>query len=185
MAADDETTEWFGGVPGRGDAKAAFLEQLRREANGWYQEDVTPSLTSSLYIGQPLYADIDVPGLTEPARQLQVGFWRGGPWGGQSGGYVLQGAWGDDHPLDDHDGNDPECLTVIGVQATPESHATWAAQWLLRQLRRPVVREEWLRNGQVVAHTLRLSDTGTMLARHGSSPRRLFRRPPDQVTQIR
>ncbi len=87
--------------------------------------------------------------------------------------------------LDDHDGNDPECLTVIGVDASPEQHATWAAQWLLRQLRRPVVREEWLRDGQVVAHTLRLSDTGTVLARHGSSPRRLFRRPPDQVTQLR
>lgn len=184
MAADDET-EWFGGVPGRDDAEAAFLDQLRREASGWDQEDVTPSLTGSLYIGLPLYVDIDVPGFTKPARHLQLGFWTGGPWAGRSGGYVLQGAWGGNHLLDLHDGDDPECLTVIGLQASPESHAVWAAQWLLRQLRRPIVREEWLLNGQVVAHTCRLSDTGTVLSRHGSSPRRLFRRPPDQVTQIR
>jgi hypothetical protein len=185
VAADDETTEWFGGVPGHDDAEAAFLEHLRREAGGWDVEDVSPALTSSVYIGLPLYADIDVPGLAEPARPLQVGFWTGGPWAGRSGGYVLQGVWGDDHPLDDHDGNDPECLTVIGVDASPQQHATWAAEWLLRQLRRPVVREEWLRDGQVVASTWRLSDTGTVLAREGASPRRLLRRPPDRVTTVR
>ncbi|TYP89033.1 hypothetical protein [Blastococcus xanthinilyticus] len=178
-------TQWFGGQPGRNEAETAYLARLREEVGGWTLDGLSPGHTWAADIGLPLYIDIDVPGLSELRRPLQVGFWTGGPSAGRSGGYVLQGVWGDDHPLDDHDGNSPECLTVIGVDATPEQHATWAAEWLLRQLRRPVVREDWLRDGRVVAATWRLSDTGTVLARQGSSPRRLLRRAPDRVTEVR
>lgn len=179
------TTQWFGDLPGRNEAETAFLAQLRREAGNWTVEGLSAGDTATIDIGVPLYADVEVPGLAALGRSLQIGFWTGGPWAERSGGFILQGVWGDDHPLDDYSGNDPECLTVVGVDARPEQHAAWAAEWLLRQLHRPVVREDWSRDGRVVASTWRLADTGTVLRRQGASSRRLLRRAPDQVTPVR
>jgi len=125
--AVSSTTQWFGELPGRNEAEAAFLAGLRREASSWAVEGLSPEDTWSADIGLPIYADVDVPGLALP-RPLQIGFWTGGPWAERSGGFILQGVWGDNHPLDDYDANDPECLTVAGVDAGPEQHATWAAE---------------------------------------------------------
>jgi hypothetical protein len=176
---------WFGEEPGRNEAEAAFLAELRRETAGWHAYGLSPADTESYDIGVPLYAEEEVPAMKTAGRMLQIGFWTGGPWAERSGGAILQGVWGDDHPLDDHNGNDPECLTVTGVDVGPEQHARWAAAWIVRQLQRPVVREEWLRGQEVVATTWRFTDTGTVLRRQGLSLGRLLRRDPDRVTKVR
>ncbi|SDX98269.1 hypothetical protein SAMN05661080_01918 [Modestobacter sp. DSM 44400] len=74
---------------------------------------------------------------------------------------------------------------MTGVHADPERHAAWAAAWILRQLRRPVVREDWLHGEGAVASTWRLIYTGRVLGRTGRSGRRLVRRTPDKVTPVR
>lgn len=172
---------WFPDEVGRDDGEAAFLERLRREASRWDVQGLSPEDdTSSRRWLVPLYVDVDVPGLAIRRRTLQVGYWTGGPLGP-----ALQGVWGDDYLLDDHDGNDPEDLTVVGVRASHEEYAEWAAAWLLRQLKRPVVREEWLAGDRVVATTWRLDDTGRVLARRGNGFRRLMRRRADRVVAVR
>jgi hypothetical protein len=175
----------FGDVLGRNEAEIAFLVRLRHEAGSWAVAGLSSDDTSSAYIGVPLYADVHVPGVPTLRRWPQIAFWTDGPWAQRSGGLILQGGWGDDRPLDDHDGNDPECLTVVGVDVSLERHAAWAAEWIVRQLLRPVAREDRVRNGQAVASTWRLADTGTVLQRQGVSRRRLLRRAPDLVTEIR
>ncbi|MEW2477669.1 hypothetical protein AB0875_28225 [Micromonospora gifhornensis] len=172
---------WFPDEIGRHEGEIAFLEQLRREASGWDVDGLSPEDdTSSQVWLAPLYVDVDVPGLTIRRRTLQVGYWTNGPFG-----QALHGVWGDDYLLDDHDGNDPENLTVVGVRASHENYAQWAAAWLLRQLKRPVVREEWLTGDRVAAATWRLDDTGRVLARHGNGFRRLMRRRADRVVTVR
>ncbi|GAB3934044.1 hypothetical protein GCM10027614_06330 [Micromonospora vulcania] len=114
---------WFPDEVGRNEGEAAFLERLRREASGWDVEGLSPEDdTSSQRWLVPLYIDVDVPGLTIRRRTLQVGYWTGG-----MSGQALHGAWGDEYLLDDHNGNEPEDLTVVGVRASHEDYAEWAA----------------------------------------------------------
>jgi hypothetical protein len=76
-------------------------------------------------------------------------------------------------------------LTRRRRAGTPEQYATWAADWLLRQMNRPVIREEWLGRDRVVATTWRLNDTGRVLGTTGLTPRRWFRRRADRVVAVR
>lgn len=181
MAAAGDA-RWFPDEVGRDDGEAAFLQRLRREASGWNIDGLSPADdTSSQRLQASLYVDVDAPGLAAIRRRtLQVGYWTDGPFG-----QALQGVWGDEYLLDDHDGNDPEDLTVVGVRANHEEYAQWAAAWLLRQLCRPVVRQEWLAGDRVVAATWRLDDTGRVLARQGSGLRRLLRRRADRTVVVR
>jgi hypothetical protein len=178
--ADVLQSVWFPDETGRNDQERAFLDQLRLQAASWRIEDVSPGDTSSERWLTPLYIDVEVPRITIPRSTLQVAYWTSGPYGS-----ALHGTWGDGYLMDDHDGNDPEDLTVVGVLATPEQYATWAADWLLRQLHRPVIREEWLRHDRVVATTWRLADTGHILGKTGLTPRRLLRRKPDRAINVR
>lgn len=123
-----------------------------------------PQDTSSQRWLAPLHVDVQVPKVTIPRCTLQIAYWTGGPFG-----QALHGVWGDNYLMDDHDGNDPEDLTVVGVRATAEQYAAWAADWLVHQLERPVVRHEWLRGGRVAAATWRLEDTGRVLGKTGPS----------------
>ncbi len=171
---------WFPNETGRNDQEKAFLDQLRLEAASWRIDELSPQDTSSQRWLTPLYVDVEVPRVTIPRSTLQVAYWTSGWYGS-----ALQGVWGDGYLMDDHDGNDPEDLTVLGVRATPKQYATWAADWLLRQLHRPVIREEWLRHDRVVAATWRLDDTGRILGKTGVTPRRLLRRKADRVVTVR
>ncbi|HLL65860.1 MAG TPA: hypothetical protein VK453_08925 [Micromonosporaceae bacterium] len=171
---------WFADAVGRNDGEAAFLERLRQLSPGWSVAGLSERDTSSLAAMVPLFVDVEVPGLPIPRRMLQVGYWTGGYYE-----RALQGVWGDSYLLDDHDGNDAEDLTVVGVRASHEQHAEWAADWFLRQLRRPVVRQEWLRRDRVVAARWRLDDTGRVLGTRGRDLRRLFGGAPDRVVPVR
>jgi hypothetical protein len=178
--ADGSSTVWFAAENGRNEQESAFLEYLRQRAATWHVVGLSPQDTSSQRWLAPLYVDVHVPRMTIPRSILQVAYWTSGPYG-----QALQGAWGDDYLMDDHDGNNPEDLTVVGVQAAVEQYAAWAADWLLRQLQRPVVRHEWLRDGRVVAATWLLEDTGRVLYKTGVSPRRLLHRAADRAVTIR
>ncbi len=172
---------WFSDEPGRNEAEATFLAHLRHEAEAWDVARLTPEDTSAECFLIPVYAGVTVPGLTIDVRTLQIAYWTSLPCGA-----VLHGAWSRaSYILDDHDGNDFEDLTVAGVHADPQQHAAWAAAWILPQLGRPIVRQDWLRNDEVVASTWRFADTGRVLHRGGRSSRRLLRRGPDEVTRVR
>ncbi|MEH1129573.1 hypothetical protein [Micromonospora sp. CPCC 206061] len=176
----DTSMVWFAAETGRNDQETAFLEGLRQRATTWHVDGLSPQDTSSQRWLAPLYVDVQVPKVTIPRRTLQIAYWTGGPYG-----QALHGVWGDDYLMDDHDGNDPEDLTVVGIQATAGQYAAWAADWLVRQLERPVVRHEWLRGGRVAATMWCLQDTGRVLGKTGISPRRLLRRPADRLVAIR
>lgn len=140
----------------------------------------------------PLSVHVDIPDLpaTWPTlhtlHTLQVTFWEGQEWAAPVGGPVLQGSWTVEHRGWCHDGDNPENLTVIGVMAAPEQYAAWASAWLVRQLRRPVVHEQWTRGTRVVSERWRLADSGEVLhQRRGTLPRLNHHRRPDHVTAIR
>ncbi len=186
----DGSPKWFAGGEGRTPTERSFLRHLRREASTWSHLGLAPQNTSAVSLGMdiPLFVHVDIPGLplTWPTmRTLQVTLWDGQEWAAPAGGPVLQGSWTVDHRGWDHDGDDPENLTVIGVMAEQGQHAAWASAWLLRQLRRAVVHEEWTRGTQVVGERWRLADSGEVLHQRGGKVRRLDRRPPDRVTVIR
>jgi hypothetical protein len=181
---------WFAGGEGRTPTERSFLARLRREASTWSQVGIAPQNTSAVALGidVPLSVHVDIPHLpvTWPTlHTLQVTFWEGQEWAAPVGGPVLQGSWTVDHRAWDHDGDDPENLTVIGVVAEPEQHAAWASAWLVRQLRRPVVHEQWTRGTRVVGERWRLADSGEVLHQRRSTLRRVNHRRPDRVTAIR
>ena len=170
---------WFGGAEGRNAEEVAFLAELRRLAALWDVPDLNPEddTTAEVFLN-PLFIGLDVPGVTAARDNLQLGYWTGvGSW--------LSGEWATGYFLDDHNGNSPECLTVRGVKATPEEFARFAADWMLAQLLRPLVQEDWLSGNVPHATRWRFTDTGHVLARDGLSLRRILRRQPDRVVVIR
>ena len=177
--SDAVSSRWFGGSEGRNPEEVAFLNELRRLAALWDVPDLNPDdHTSAEVILAPLLLGLDVPGVTARRDNLQLAYWTGPEsW--------LTGEWGTEYILDDHDGNSPECLTVRGVRASPEEFASFAAGWMLRQLQRPLVREDWLSGDVPHATRWRFTDTGHVLDRDGLSLRRLLRRQPDRVVAVR
>ena len=173
------TAVWFAGTDGRDDDERAFLLELRRLVASWPDGDLQAEDTHAEIVLAPLFLAVSVPGAPELRDELQLGYWTGAErW--------LEGAWaGGAYLLDDHDGNSAECLTVRGTRSTPQEFARFAAEWIRLQLDRSVIREEWIRRGEVVATTWRLSDTKRVLAREGSNVPRLLRRPPDRVLVVR
>lgn len=180
MAADHG---WFAGADGRGTHELAFLARLRADAPDVLGERVAPEATEAVPGMAPAFVLLDVPGLTSPPRTLQVAFWTTPACATSAERPTLQGAWGDTYLGDDYAADDPECLTVVGVDATPEQHARWALAWIRRQLDRPVVREEWTRGARTVATRWVLDDTGAVL--HSRGMVRLRRRPADRRTRER
>jgi hypothetical protein len=173
----DGTTTWFAGAEGRSRPEARFLDAVREAAEDQTLNGLDPGATSAVLC--------EVPGVPVGAKVLQVAFWTEGPWIEPSGTPGLQGVWRDQHMLDNYKTDDPECLTVVGVRADPENFGVWAADWLERQLRRPVVRDEWLAGNEVVATTWLLEDTGRVLGREGFRVNRIRRRAPDRRTRVR
>lgn len=60
-----------------------------------------------------------------------------------------------------------------------------AAAWLEAQLRRPVVRRQWRRDGKVVARTWRLEDTGREIVVSGDPSVRANPDTADEAVQVR
>lgn len=181
-----EVAQWFAGADGRNESEVRFLAAMRDAAHEWSVQDLRPGDTGALSGMTPLMVLVDVPGLPSGVmRVLQVAYWTDGPWIEPSGCGGLQGTWGGQYLLDDYDAADSENLTVVGVDAQPEAFATWAVEWLIRQLRRPVLREEWLTAGEISAAVWRLTDTGRILGREGASLKRALKRPPDRSLRAR
>lgn len=174
---------WFAGAEGRGAHEVAFLARLRADAPDVLGELVAPEATEAVPGMAPAFVRLDVPHLTSPRRELQLGFWTSPACATSAERPTLQGAWSDHYHGDDYAADDPECLTVVGVDATPEQHARWALAWMRRQLDRPVVREEWTRGARTVATRWVLDDTGAPLGSRGMV--RLRRRPADRRTRER
>lgn len=98
-------------------------------------------------------------------------------------GRLLGAYWGCAHLWDEYDEQDPEHLHVDATALTPERAAEVAAGWLARQLRRPLVRQEWDRRALGPALRWVLTDTGTVLGSRGRVLGRA-RRPPDRVIPL-
>lgn len=60
-----------------------------------------------------------------------------------------------------------------------------ATGWLVAQLRRPVVRRQWRRNGRVVARSWRFEDTGRVIVVSGDPKIRSNLDTADDVVQVR
>ena len=168
---------WFAGDAPRDDDERAFLDVLRERAAAWDVPRLEPAHTRTRTVLRPLHLTVDLAGLP-PDVNLQIGWW---PADGD--GHQLDGEWGDRSLLD---GGRPDAgmLMVMGLRADPGRFASWAADWLHAQLRRPVEREEWWRaGGRVIASRWRLADTRVVLWSAGFPS--LRHRPPDRVVQVR
>jgi hypothetical protein len=155
------------------------LGSLRARAATWRVAGVTPDSTRSLSVLNPLYVDCRVPDLPRGSRLdnvLQVGYlWDAvdptllGEWGSEN--YLLDGASGTD------------ILNVVGIAASPTLFAEWTADWMWRQLQRPVDRVEFVgRHGEVLGTEWRLGDnlrplgtTGHWWQRRRAADRRVVR----------
>lgn len=74
---------------------------------------------------------------------------------------------------------------MSGVPISASLLGQYAASWMLLQLRRPLVREDWLRGEQVIASRWRFPDTGRELTRRGVSWRRLRGARADRQVALR
>ena len=180
------TQQWFAGDPPSDTLDEAFLTRVREEASHRDMKDLRPTETSSIAARdlRPLVLMVDVPQMPDELQawsHLAVCYWPP-----ESSSYPrLEGSWGSGHFLDDHDGNDRDCLTVDGVPATPEDLASFSAQWLTAQLARPIECDQWLIQGEVLAQQWRFADTGRVLSSPGKLLRRAVRREPDRTHRVR
>ena len=156
---------WFAGAQPRTERENAFLEAMRTRAAGWGVVGVSAASTlSSLLIEPVLYVECRVPGLPRNAgldSLLQVGYTDDpedpsliGEWGTE--GYVLDG------------GSVTGILHAVGLAAPPEVFGEWAADWMWRQLQRPIERVEFMKGrGDLVGSEWRLADNLQLLGKTG------------------
>lgn len=176
----------FAGSEPRNEDEAAFIERLRAEALSWSVPGLDLERHTSGFVGVvPFFVMVDVPWSPSSPRpsgwsNLQIAYWTP-----DDGAPHLEGAWAGGYLLDDHDGNDLDCLTVNGVDATPAQSATWAADWAQRQLARPVVVDKWLRGNVVAARRWRFPDNERVLQDERSWLSPLRRRRPERTDQAR
>jgi hypothetical protein len=153
---------------------------LRRLAVGWTGLGIGPPDTS--FSGG--YAIVELRGLTCSRRDLHLEYWFDRPRGPR-----LLGEWADEWCFDD----DEEFvdLVVRGTDLSPKQMAGIAAAWVERQLRTPVVRQEWLstsRSGEPTVERRRwVAFDSDVIADDATWPLRLVppRRPPDRVIEER
>lgn len=177
-----EEAAWFQGSEGRSEDQRRFLAALRHHASEWPLPDFLPE-DRTLAHGWAAIAVVElvVPGLqSAPVDVLEV------VYDDHPGQSLLTGTWGQSkYPLDGPAPHPQEDLYVGGLRADPETYASWASEWLLHQLRRPLVRRDWAQGGLAVASTWQLPDTGRILARTGISIRRRLRRSPSREVRLR
>ncbi|MBD7950986.1 hypothetical protein [Oerskovia rustica] len=167
---------WFSGDEPRTPHEQAFLAGLRAGAARWDLAGLDPDLTGADTSRDPLLVTVDLPVV---GAFLQIAFWADD----SLHSWRLTGGWGDQHVLDNHS-DGPDDLTVLGVVAGAETFGAWAADWLDRQLHRPVEKLDWLVHGQVAKTRWQLAGSGRHLRTTGSIfPAR--RRRPDRITVTR
>lgn len=130
------TASWFADDGQTSPKEREFLSAVRDAAVNWKLPNLTPADTAYHPTERLLW--VTVPGLTCRHRNLHVAY-----EAEDDGTWTLRGEWADEYVFDGPE--DAGDLYVRGLAATPEQLGGWAAAWLERQLRRPVVRSEWLR----------------------------------------
>jgi hypothetical protein len=177
--SDPEVARWFAGAEPRNEHEAAFLESLRASAAVWRMPGVTPESTRSLSVLNPLYVECKVPDLPAGSSLdavLQAGYlWDAvepslmGEWGSEN--YLLDGASATD------------ILHVVGMASSPAVFGEWTADWMWRQLQRPVERIDFVGSrGEELGTEWRLADnlrslgtTGHWWQRRRATDRRVVR----------
>ncbi|MBP2329574.1 hypothetical protein JOF56_009959 [Kibdelosporangium banguiense] len=170
----------------RNDEETRFGTALAARASRWQRFGLAPDDTEVLAVLTPLVVMVDVglptaAGIVPEPTKLQVAYWTTG------GEAALEGYWGNELVMDGFDANDDEVLVVRGLCGEPEQFAVWTADWLERQLARPVVRQEWRRGAAVVFQRWVLADTGDVLAQRGNRGLRRLVGPhrPDATILVR
>ena len=183
-------SEWFPGE-GRNAEEEEFLAQLRAQAVARGLADVLPPATHShAWTDVPLVVCAMVPGMSDGDGDvaLQVGWAAAEP-----AGPLFVGEWNGEH---DYliDGWDRVDIHVPGTEATPARMADLAYEWLVEQLRHPVVRLDWDSGTGSPRSEWYFADSGRRLWDDGFRRRRSLRRPwrwvdprpePDRVTRLR
>lgn len=175
--------EWFAAAGSSYQPGADFVAALKAAAARWSFDGLSPQATEL----DGLTAQIAVPGLTCAVRYLRVAY---DPSGNDP---TLRGEWANEYVFDALSATDFD-LVVNGVDASPAQYGHWAADWLRRQLSRPIMRQEWdeqphsiLVRGdssvrRVSSRRWVFDDTNDTLDEDGSwFGRWLFKRPPDRV----
>jgi hypothetical protein len=175
--------EWFEVDPREEEPRhrsGRFLNALRQHAVGWTDLGIEPSDTS--FSGG--YALVELQGLSCAARHLHLEYWFD-----RAHGPKLLGEWADEWCFDNSE--DAADLIVRGTDLSPKQMAAIAAAWIERQLRAPVLRQEWLsttHSGEQRVERRRWVASDTQLIHDDAPwPLRLVppRRAPDWVIEER
>lgn len=192
IVAETSGGVWFGDADGRNEDETAFLAVLRKTAAAWSLPGLDSTVTGSEEYLVPLYVFVEVPVAESVDREstaalpwtlaLEFAFWSDSPHP-----LSVEGSWGDaGRPFDGGPAADArEDLRVSGAPIKASLLGQYAASWMLLQLRRPLVREDWIRGEHVIASRWRFSDTGRELTRRGMSWRRLRGAQADRQVSIR
>lgn len=171
--------EWFA-CSDATPSQEAFLKPLRARAAAWGAYGIGSDDTLVYEYTDPvrLIAAVDV---YDPDANLIVGTVRI-----EFDGAALRGRWGSSHFCDAIDPADPDSIGIERPGITPEEAARLAADWLESQVRRPLERQDWRRDGTTFHRRWVLADSGTVLCwRDEANTQRADLPTPDQVTPLR
>lgn len=155
-------------------APAAFIHRLREMAGTWRSLGLTDRRTSAAYAHGRVWIGIS---LIDRDGEMALGSLRVDV---SDTGWVANWVTGDplttsfahSQPFNDDNAGGP----VTDVQRCVDE----AVGWLEQQLRRPIVRRQWRRNGKVVARSWRMEDTGETFIASGDAG---CWRNPDSATE--
>ncbi|MEU8333212.1 hypothetical protein [Micromonospora sp. NPDC048839] len=177
-----DAVDWFGYDEPLAPHLAAFVEILRSRATAWpgdpadtYLLAPDPNDVAEVAAwnadGHELLAWMDVVDDAEGRVLLTLGAYLAG-----------ERVRGDE--IHNQTLHLPEEPTELAFEAagTVEECAEATASWMETQLRRPIVRQEWLHGGVVRARRCRFADTGSEVSRSGF---RTGDEPPDRTIQVR
>ena len=138
---------WFLGPTLEEPRQVEFMAALTRaaEAGELADADAAQTLSVAAEDGSSVEVGLVVAGLTCDRKFLAVAYEPGDDHGLPSLTSVWTAGLEPKTEFDDYDApsGDDEEMWVSGVEATPTQCAEWAVAWWSRQLRRPVIRQEW------------------------------------------
>lgn len=138
---------WFLGPTLQDPRQVEFVAALIRAAEAGELADIDAAQTLSVVAddGSSVEVGLVVPGLTCDRKFLAVTYEPSDHHGLPSLTSVWTAGLTPKTEFDDYDApsGDPGEMWVSGVEATPTQCAQWAIAWWSRQLRRPVIRQEW------------------------------------------
>jgi hypothetical protein len=167
------SARWFPELNPRSDWESKFIDAMRDGALSWSGVNLEEA---SGFSWNSLIFAVEVPEV--PSRSLVVEAWPVGVETRQAHlfgpdtvslrGPTVFGFWDEGSFDDDFDPRDPESLVVQGVDASAEQFGEWAADWVRRQLLRPLALLEW----ESGLRRWVFEDTGWILRQEGRSSRR-------------